>query len=150
MPLVREGVSMARVCIYLPDDLAERVKKAEEMNVSNVCRTALDREVRSRRGGEKMRTSYSVPIHMVEGLRGYVEHGWKPGSFLRAVLENDLVESFACADSVNIRAMETWASWLYNDAPRLCWGSHEKVDSWIAHRGLEGLLEQDQKEGGVQ
>lgn len=59
------------------------------------------------------------------------------GDFLRAVLENKLVESFGRADDQNIRAMFQYASFLYNEAPRDSWGSAEAVDNWLIAKQAE-------------
>ncbi len=77
----------------------------------------------------------TLPEHMREGARDYVERGWKPGDFLRAVLENNLVEAFGHADLINRLAMDDWAKWLWNEAPKGCWGSPEKVAAWIKAKG---------------
>jgi hypothetical protein len=74
----------------------------------------------------------SLPEHMQYGAREYVERGRRPGGFLLAVLRNDLVEAFGKADGTNLRAMEVWVLWLFNEAPRECWGSAEKVNAWVA------------------
>ena len=74
----------------------------------------------------------TLPSHMVEGARGYLERGYEPGSFLRSVLENDLVGAFAHADLDNQGAMFAWAAWLYNECPSPAWGSPGKVRAWIA------------------
>jgi hypothetical protein len=72
-----------------------------------------------------------LPEHMQHGAREYVEHGIPQGDFLMAVLENDLVEAFARADMTNRFCMHKWAEWLYNQCPRMAWGSKAKVDAWI-------------------
>ena len=72
-----------------------------------------------------------LPPHMQDGARRYVEDGIPPGGFMRAVLENRLVESFGRADTTNFRYMDEWARWLYNEAPSKCWGSPEAVEKWI-------------------
>lgn len=71
---------------------------------------------------------------MREHVRRYVEQHEPVGGFLLAVLANNLVEAFAHADSINSARMYDWANWLYNDAPRACWGSHEIVTAWIAEK----------------
>lgn len=73
----------------------------------------------------------SLPEHMQDGARDYVERGYGPGSFLRAVLGNDLVGAFGHADEINLAAMTAWASWLSNEVPHGCWGSAAKVDAWL-------------------
>lgn len=73
-----------------------------------------------------------LPSHMQEGARLYVEDGIEPGGFLMAVLCNDFVGAFSRADAVNGEFMRDWAEWLYNEAPSTCWGSREKVESYMA------------------
>jgi hypothetical protein len=80
----------------------------------------------------------SLPEHMQDGTRLYVEEGIEPGGFTLAVLCNELVEAFGRADQINIAAMFDWADWLFNEAPMGCWGSASKVEAWIAKGGLKG------------
>ena len=49
----------------------------------------------------KARIASLVPAHMVDGLVLYVEDGIPPGSFLLAVLENNLAGAAALADEIN-------------------------------------------------
>lgn len=80
-----------------------------------------------------------VPPHMLEGLLRYIEHGIAPGSFLMAVLQNDLKEACVRADEVNLRSLPAYVTALYNYAPEACWGSPQKVNEWMAVRAQEGL-----------
>lgn len=86
-----------------------------------------------------------LPEHMREGARMYVEHGGHPGHFLRAVVENDLVGAFAAADEKNFAHMADWARWLYNEAPRACWGSREAVRAWIEMRAEQRIRREKEK-----
>jgi hypothetical protein len=81
----------------------------------------------------------ALPEHMREGAEDYIEHGHKPGSFLRAVLENNLIEAFGHADDTNLAAMHAWAEWLYNETPSACWGSPAKVTAWMEARNLDAV-----------
>jgi hypothetical protein len=72
-----------------------------------------------------------IPEYMYEGLMGYVEAGQEPGKFLRAVLENKLVEAYAAADTNNAAAMQGWATVLYNYVPAALWGDEQRVDAHI-------------------
>lgn len=78
-------------------------------------------------------TDYSkVPVHyMLSGMQRYVEHGIEPGSFLRAVLENDLFRAVGAADATNIENLKEWCMFIYNDIPASIWGSPEKVQAHI-------------------
>ena len=73
----------------------------------------------------------TLPEHMRQGAEDYIERGYKPGSFLRAVLSNNLVEAFGHADGINLAYMHDWVKWLYNEAPSSCWGSERRVADWI-------------------
>lgn len=75
-----------------------------------------------------------VPHHMREGFLLWIDHGISPGSFGRAVLNNDLAGSFGKADHINKDHIGTTVAWLYNFAPSSCWGSKEKTEVW---RGIK-------------
>lgn len=79
--------------------------------------------------------SRGIPEYMRGGILRYVMYGCRPGSFLQAVLENDLVGAFDRADSDNAAAMRGYVMLLFNDLPSRCWGSQEKVAAWIQHHG---------------
>lgn len=87
----------------------------------------------------------TLPEHMWDGVRGYYEHGWKPGSFLYAVLTNDLVNAAVNADDQNRRKLFEWASFLYNELPRECWGDSNTVVSWIKKGGKQGAKREERK-----
>jgi len=80
-----------------------------------------------------------LPEHMREAAREYVEYGAPVGSFLTAVLENNLIEAYKCADDTNTAAMRDWAFWVYDQLPGGAWGSPEAVRSWQECGGLKGL-----------
>ena len=87
-----------------------------------------------------MEIDYSLlPPHMHGAMKRYIEQGIEPGSFLVAVLSNDMMEACARADSVNRNFLPDYAMFLYNYAPRGCYGSKEKVIAWVERRGLEGF-----------
>jgi len=80
----------------------------------------------------------TLPEHMQESARGYVEDGRPPGSFLKAVLTNDLTGAFGRADDINQQCMFRWATWLYNECPGNAWGTQEAVDAWVEKGGVKG------------
>lgn len=73
-----------------------------------------------------------VPEHMRDTVRLYVEQRIEPGSFMVALLSNDLIESFARADDINAKAMERWVVFLYSFMPQSLWGSREVVEEWLS------------------
>lgn len=74
---------------------------------------------------------FEIPEYMMAGLLRYIEHGIPPGSFLEAVLENDLKAAVGRADDINMRNIPAYIGYLYNEAPRGCWGSPKIVEAWI-------------------
>lgn len=80
--------------------------------------------------------------HMIEGVRNYIEHGIPPGSFLMAVLENDLRTACGKADDINRHLIFETVAWLHNEAPWQCWGSPAAVTRWIKLRAAERAKEQ--------
>jgi len=80
-----------------------------------------------------------IPPHMHDAVRLYVERGIAGGSFLNAVMSNKLVDAYSRADEDNTAAMRGWAEFMHWHMPSGCWGSPEKVEAWINHRGLDGI-----------
>ena len=86
-----------------------------------------------------MQIDYSgIPEHMRDGTKRYIESGIPPGSFLEAVICNDLRGAFMRADHINVEAMKDWAMFFYNDVPGNCHGSPEVYDAWIKQGGMGG------------
>ena len=69
-----------------------------------------------------------------ESLKRYVEHHISPGSFLRAVLENDLMEAMGRADYENSQILKEICQYVYSEIPLVCWGSKEKVENWLKNK----------------
>lgn len=74
-----------------------------------------------------------LPVHMHGAISRYIARGIPPGSFLTAVLSNDLMGAFGKADDDNRGALFEWVRFIYQYAPVGCHGSPEKVRAW---RGL--------------
>jgi hypothetical protein len=74
---------------------------------------------------------FYIPERMMGGLTRYVDHGIEPGGFLTAVISNDLKEAVSRADDENLAKLPAYVAWLYNEAPRGCWGSRENMQRWM-------------------
>lgn len=72
-----------------------------------------------------------IPRHALESLEEYVKHGRPVGSFLEAVISNDLMEAVGRADYYNMHIIDVYAKWLYNKAPIACHGSRKIYETWI-------------------
>lgn len=79
-----------------------------------------------------------LPERIRGAVERFIEIGILPGHFLRAVISNDLRDSFAKADSTNIARLFDIVSFFHNEAPGNCWGSQEKMIAWKDAGGLEG------------
>lgn len=73
-----------------------------------------------------------VPPHTRGGIIRWIENGIPPGSFLEAVLENDLKQAFGNADEENSRHLRSIIAWFYNYAPTRCWGYTGAVKVWYS------------------
>jgi len=70
-------------------------------------------------------------------IKRYIQQGVRPGSFLTAVINNDLHSACECADNINIRIIPAYVAYLYNYAPSGSWGYPGAVDDWLAKTHLE-------------
>lgn len=74
---------------------------------------------------------YKIPQHTLQGLERYVKDHTPTGSFLEAVLSNDLFKAVEKADYLNLRALVEIVKYIYNEIPVCCWGSSEKYEAWV-------------------
>jgi hypothetical protein len=77
---------------------------------------------------------HTIPEATAEGLARYLDQHIRPGSFLSAVLCNDLKESLGCADDENAANLQALVAYLYNEVPSAAWGSPEKFAAWLEAR----------------
>ena len=73
----------------------------------------------------------SIPVHMISAVFWYFNHHRRPGDFLLALLENDLMVALRRGDYQNLEALRVWGSFLHNEAPSNAYGSPEKVAAWL-------------------
>ena len=64
------------------------------------------------------------------------------GTFVTAVLENNLRESMGQADEQNRADLFEIVAWCYNELPGNSWGNVERVRAWREVGGIEGLKRQ--------
>lgn len=77
-----------------------------------------------------------IPEHTQAGLDRYINHRIRPGSFLVAVLSNDLFEAVSRADLENQAALADIVKYIYNKLPSGSHGSIERVDAWLNNEDL--------------
>ena len=88
-------------------------------------------DVATRPSPGRIKTYLRVPEHVLPGLVRYVESGYAPGDFLRAVLVNDLADACGRADDICGPALQDIMRFLYNVFPGGNWGSLERYKSWL-------------------
>jgi len=76
-------------------------------------------------GGEVM-----MPRDTKQQIDLYVDRGVPVGSFLYAVLSNDLMETFLKADAHNKVSLQLICEYVQHFTPALCHGSPERVAKW--------------------
>lgn len=79
----------------------------------------------------------AVPKRLVDGVTRYVEYGILPGSFLRAVLSNDLMGAVRRADPESLASLPALCCWIYNAVPRHVYGSIEAMERTFATHMLD-------------
>lgn len=72
----------------------------------------------------------AVRSETLDSIDRYVMDGIPTGSFLQAVLCNDLMEAMGRADMGNRLALFEICDYIYNETPSGCHGSPEKVRAW--------------------
>jgi len=79
-----------------------------------------------------------ISEHMRPGLAGYLTWGRPVGSFLTAILSNDLMEAARQADHINKNKLYDYADFLHNYADPRSYGSPDSVSEWINGGGAQG------------
>jgi hypothetical protein len=85
-------------------------------------------------------TDYDILPNKAQ-LDAYINHHTPVGSFLTAVLANDLREAVGRADSRNLPLLPLYVQYLYNEAPSACWGSLERVGQWLEAGHAQAYLD---------
>lgn len=74
---------------------------------------------------------YPIRDDWFGALERYLNHGIMPGSFMTAILENNLVEACERADMDNSHNLKNIVGYVYHHLPSHSWGSREKVQSYL-------------------
>jgi len=79
-----------------------------------------------------------TPPHIRAGIARYLILGIPPGSFLRAVFQNDLIGAAKAADADNAAALVSITRWVIAYAPDGSTGSAKAIEAWTARGGIGG------------
>ena len=72
-----------------------------------------------------------IPPHTFNAIKRHVLERKPTGGFMTAVLTNNLRDAFGCADVENLPALHNIVKYLHWEVPAMCWGSPEKVNTWL-------------------
>ena len=73
----------------------------------------------------------TIPEAVKSSIDRYIENGIMPGSFVAAVLSNDLMDTWFQADDDSRENLEAIIKYVACEVPSSAWGSREKVENWI-------------------
>lgn len=85
---------------------------------------------------KQLLAEHCVPESLWNGLWDYYSKGVPAGSFVDAVLRNDLRTACAAADDINKKRLWNVVNFVYNHFPATSWGSSEAVTAWIDRHHL--------------
>jgi len=77
----------------------------------------------------------AVPLHIRKSIDRFVEYGVPVGSFLWAILTNDLFGAIQRADEISLSHLHEICAYVYNAVPSSCWGTDEKVHAHCNKNG---------------
>ena len=89
-----------------------------------------------------------IPPAVLAALTRYKDFHVNPGSFVRAVITNDLITSVQRADSKSLKALPQIAAWAFTELPNEAWGSCEKFAAW-AENPIAPINECEEKESNA-
>ena len=72
----------------------------------------------------------AMPQITLNAIDRHVSERSEAGSFVNAVLKNDLSGALTAADDQNLAALQIIVRYCHNHIPAGCWGSPEKVAAW--------------------
>ncbi len=78
--------------------------------------------------------NFYIPERMQDSITHYIEDGYAPGSFLTAIICNNLRMAVEQADAENLNNLPAYVDFFYNHAPMGCWGSKERMEKWIKEK----------------
>jgi len=77
-----------------------------------------------------------IPQHIRDTLLRYLQFGCPPGSFMTAVLSNDLRGALSNADAASLDGLKSIWLFTVNEMPGLAVGGSDDVSRWISDEAL--------------
>jgi hypothetical protein len=79
---------------------------------------------------------HKIPQHIKDSLLRYLQFGYSPGSFLMAVLTNNLGEAIGNADKHSMEKLKLIWLFTVNAMPGVAVGNRKIVDEWMSDEDL--------------
>ena len=80
---------------------------------------------------EQLVEKYNVPEIIAQSIKDYVEGRLPVGSFLQAVICNNLFDAINRADDESASCLQGIVRIFYNQTPTACWGSVKRYNDWL-------------------
>jgi len=64
-------------------------------------------------------------------LIAYVEYHEYPGIVILNIMKNDLIHAVFFANADFSKSLTDIVFWIWNEAPKECWGNPDKVEKWL-------------------
>ena len=78
-----------------------------------------------------MTENLDAPVHILDSIDRFVRHRIAPGSFVTAVLSNDLTGAFLAGDEDSLRGLRDIMRYVHWEIPGVCHGSKSIVERWL-------------------
>ncbi len=78
------------------------------------------------------RPGESVPEHLRESIRAWVNYGAKPGHHLWGIITRDLEAAVFGADDRSLAGLRATVSFFHNEISSMCWGNEKVARAWQA------------------
>jgi len=76
-----------------------------------------------------------IPTQSQVEVMEYLDNGIAPGSFVRSILENNLMMATIKADNYSASKLYAYGRML-SVLPPACYGSKDKVNAWLERKGF--------------
>jgi hypothetical protein len=78
-----------------------------------------------------MTQNLDAPVHILDSIDRFVRHRIAPGSFVTAVLSNDLTGAYLTGDEDSLRGLGDIMRYVHWEIPSGCHGSRSIVERWL-------------------
>lgn len=92
-------------------------------------------------------TDHGIPRPLFSSVIDYIIDGIRPGAFVAAIIQNNLVMSYLRADEENCTKLNNWARFLHWEMPAGSWGTEHLYQLWCKAGGIAGRAKDSETKG---